>query len=370
MNPFPALSSCTIPRPDRLFRHVRSRLRPLDIETEIVDQILDQYGLKLLGLPRNLPVGRRSQNLVLTTSAGKKVLKCYRKKWQASTIVYGHSILDYLSQTDFPAVRLVTTTGGDSYACYGNEYYALFDYVVGNSYANCLLPRSHYRSVAARAGRTLGKFHRQLEGFMPSGRHHLGFESYDKDRWQDIAWQVRSLNALKEKSRHLRRIKDTTHINWLVQNSSQMMAELCRLDEMLAGAPLPRRVIHGDFGLHNILFQKDGTVTLTDFELARLEWRLSDLVLLLPRFRYDGLQRFMAAYQSECPLSSDEWQLLPYVWKFRKLHGVIQAWRSYFEFGGASHKLLTARKHLNQANWALDNRGKLMALERFSRNAP
>jgi Ser/Thr protein kinase RdoA (MazF antagonist) len=141
-----------------------------------------------------------------------------------------------------------------------------------------------------------------------------------------------------------------------------VLEELCQLDERLAGARLPRLVIHGDYGLHNILFQPDGTVIPTDFELARLEWRLSDLVLLIPRFRDDGLRCFMAAYQAEFPLSSDEWHFLPDVWKFRKLQGAVQAWSTYFESGGASHKLLSARKNIDQANWALDNRDRLIDL--------
>ncbi|MEN8198403.1 MAG: phosphotransferase, partial [Pseudomonadota bacterium] len=54
-----------------------------------------------------------------------------------------------------------------------------------------------------------------------------------------------------------------------------------RLEEALGDAQLPRLVIHGDFGIHNMLFHDNESATLLDFELARLEWRLSDLVLVL-----------------------------------------------------------------------------------------
>jgi Ser/Thr protein kinase RdoA (MazF antagonist) len=132
-------------------------------------------------------------------------------------------------------------------------------------------------------------------------------------------------------------------------------------------------VIHGDYGLHNLLFRKDGTVIPIDFELARLEWRLSDLVSCMSRLRYgDGaydfqsIRWFLAAYDVEHPLSDDEWRLFPEVWRFYKLQGAVQYWSSYFETGGPARKLIAARDALEQAARVADDPGGLLAQLRGS----
>src|SRR5210317_1392777 len=81
------------PRPGRLSDHFNSRLRTLDIDQEIVDAVLTQYGLDLARKPRNLPNTRRNTNLIIETNHGRMVLKKYRPDWLTSTIEFEHSIL-------------------------------------------------------------------------------------------------------------------------------------------------------------------------------------------------------------------------------------------------------------------------------------
>lgn len=158
----------------------------------------------------------------------------------------------------------------------------------------------------------------------------------------------------------------------LHHNSGYMLDEIERLDATLSQAPLPRLVIHGDFGLHNLLFQQDGQVIVVDFELSRLEWRVSDLVSCLSRYRYSrrdrlvydfaSIQWFMDAYQKTYPLSSDEWQLLPQVWRFYKMQSAVQYWNSYFQTNGPVRKLYSALDAISQVDWARNYPHKLVAL--------
>ena len=64
------------------------------------------YGLELTRPLENLPFGRRSSNVLIHTSAGKKVFKLYRDQWQLERIVYEHAILRQLQAIDFPADSL------------------------------------------------------------------------------------------------------------------------------------------------------------------------------------------------------------------------------------------------------------------------
>jgi Ser/Thr protein kinase RdoA (MazF antagonist) len=155
----------------------------------------------------------------------------------------------------------------------------------------------------------------------------------------------------------------------MIQQSGAVLAAMNRLDEQLNQAPLPRLIIHGDYGLHNLLFQSTTQATPVDFELARLEWRLSDLVSCLSKLRYasgeydfDSMTHFMDGYRREYPISDEEWMFFPQVWQFYRLMGAVQYWKSYFETSGPIRKLHSALDSIAQSKWALDNPEKILAI--------
>ncbi len=348
-------------RPSYLIRCVRAQLRPLDIRLETVEQVLSRYNLRLLHCPRNVSVGQRSRNVVLCTSQGKMVLKCYRKNWRGTSVTYSHSIVAHLSQVGVPATRLVRTHTGATSVRLDDFQYALFEFVPGINYTTRFLSPACREELLAIAGKTLAQFHERLEGFVPEGHHHLGFRSYHHDRHRDTAWHSKTVKELRDRTRQERNLTDQRFADRLVHESDRLIDEYCLLNETLTNASLPRRIIHGDYGLHNILFDQHSNATLTDFELSRIEWRLSEFVLLISRMRRDGLRRLLAAYQQQSPWTAEEREMLPQVWRFRKLRGVIQAWKSFFE-PGATHKLRFACQQLRQVNWAYEHRDHLWDL--------
>jgi Ser/Thr protein kinase RdoA (MazF antagonist) len=218
------------------------------------------------------------------------------------------------------------------------------------------------------AGQTLGHLHGALAGFMPDGWHHLGFVSYTGDWRRNMAWHAAKVEEMKEKSQALKDEDDKRHAGWLVQNCQYVLDELAQVDETLRGSDLTRVIIHGDYGLHNVVFHRD-VVTPIDFESSRLEWRLSDLVSALSRLRFrdgsynfESIRNFLEGYQTVYPISTDEWQFLPLVWRFHKLRASLIYWNSYFETGGPARKLISARDAVGQADWAIKNPDKLLRL--------
>jgi Ser/Thr protein kinase RdoA (MazF antagonist) len=358
-----------LPRPSRLTSRIRARLHPLDLEINIVRDVLRCYGLEPSRPPQNIPSGRRSRNITVDTSAGRKVIKRYRNDWQVPAITYSHSILTRLAELAFPAPRLVLTPSGADFVSLSDQYYALSDFVSGTNYEASYVARVHWLKLIARAGETLARFHRQLEGFEPEGFHHLAFKSYTEERHRNMAWYVEQLNSLGEKSQALTGKKDRFYADWLTRNASVLLEKLQQLDEALTKASLPRLVIHGDFGIQNLLFHQDGTLTVMDFELARLDWRLSDLVTSLARFRsaagsfdFESMRVFVAAYQAEYPISADEWQYLPQVWSFRRIQKAVMFWKSSFEKKDVTHRLSTAYEAIQLAAWATEHKDEILAL--------
>ena len=354
-----------LPRPGRLLQFAKARLYQPEIESEEARQILNHYNLALVRPPENLPFGWRNRNMVVHTSAGKKVLKRYRDDWQAETIIHEHSILRKLEETGFPAPRLVATAQGRTWINHGGQHMALFDYVAGENYAASFLPRRQRAQLIARAGQALAQLHQQLPGFLPQGRHHLGYISYTAGRRRDLAWHLDRLTQLPEETGELTDPEASAHARWLGKHGEEIAEKLCRLAELLEGAALPRLVIHGDYGTHNLHFHRSGMVTVHDFELARLEWRLVDLVIILTRLAPPQRRIFMAAYQSKYPVTPLEWHLWPHVWQYYRLRGAVQYWHTYFEQGdkqSSAFRLAGAQNRVREAEWALENKSKLWQL--------
>lgn len=358
-----------LPRPAQVYEYARSRSRSVDIDVETVHSVLEGYGLTWSDPPLNLPLSRRTRNVVVQTSAGRKVLKRYRTRFGMTAILYGHSILEHLAEINFPAARLVSTATGETYVSHGGSNYAVFDFVEGTNYSLSYLWRAHYLLLMEGIGCNLASLHLALRGFVPKGQHHLGFTSYEGNWQRDLLWYAGQVEELRARSRDLPYGQARLCAAWMAHNSGGIVDALAELDAELRLSSLPRQIIHGDYGLHNVVFQKSGTITTLDFELSRLEWRLTDLVLILSRLRqrggeYDleGIRRFLHGYQSVFPIPEDEWGFIPLVWRFHKLRASLISWSTYFESGGTLGKLLSAREALNQANWARLHPERLLEL--------
>ena len=354
-----------IPRPARLTAQITSRLRSPDIDEETTRAVLAQYGLGPLRRPENMPNARRNRNLVVHTQAGKKVLKLYRADWLPDTIAYEHSILRYLCQAGYPAPRLLVSSAGMSVVRHGASNYCMFDFVDGVNYSATFLLRAHRMKLMRTAAQTLAALHSRLLDFQPAGSHHLGFISRAGERVRGLDWHIRKLAEFQDRSREL----NEPAADWLIARSPYILDTIRELTQDLRDAELPITIIHGDFGLHNLIFQDADRSTPMDFELARLEWRLSDLVSCLSKLRkghreYDmeSVLEFLAAYQAGFPIEDDEWYWFPMVWKYYKLAKAVQYWSSYFETNGPARKLSLARDAVEQAGWLSDNPAMVMTM--------
>lgn len=354
------------PRPGRLKDQFKSQTRSLDIDQELIDFILARYGLELVGRSRNLPNARRNTNLIIDTTTGKKVLKNYRTDWKQSTIKFEHSILHRLAEVDFPAPRLVLTQTGSSWIHKDGHNYCLFDFIPGTNYSSSFLFRSHRVRMMATAGRTLAALHQQLIGFQPEGHHHQGFKSLDQERIRNKSWNERKIEELIQLSRKISEPQDKQLADWLVHRSDEILRNLIELGQELEQAGLERLIIHGDYGLHNLIYTDLDHAVPVDYELARIEWRMSELVSIISKFRYkDGrfdfvsMVQFLHAYQREFPISNEEWDIFPKVWKYYKMMKAVQYWMSYFETNGPVRKLYSSRDEIDFSDWALENPNRI-----------
>ena len=358
-----------LPRPSRISGHIAARLGAPVIDRQLVGEVLERYGLEPTSAIRNLRFGRRNRNIAVTTGRGRVVVKAYRPQWTIATVRYVHSIQLRLDELGFSASRPLDTTQGQTWTTVAGDVFAVFDLIPGVNYSMNFLLRNDRLRLTTIAGRTLAHLHRTLDGFEPQGEHHLGFASPDGPRRRDLAWHEAKLRELTIRSRDLADPEAVALAERLIRRSGPVVEDIHLLDRDLSDASFRRLIIHGDYGIHNLLFQRGGRATPVDFELSRLDWRLNDLISAMVKHRYTGghydfesMRTFMEAYSAEFPLSEDERLRFAEAWRLYKLQQAVQYWNSYFETDGPVRKLSSAVDSIEQADWVVEHWEAIAAL--------
>ncbi len=361
--------SLSLPRPDRLYRRFRQWKRQSNLTTDEANAILDSYGIELEGPVSPLAGASRSTNALLETGTGKKILKRYRDTVEHVAIVHEHSILSYLGDIGFPVPHLTPTKNGETLVQAGGNCYALFDYLGGYfQYHNFIFFPPQSGEFIASAGKTLAHLHLALKDFVPAGYNPNGFKSSADDRWRDLAWLMERLDWCRCETRSGQDKNGASLSTELLQRATWLDDSLHGLDSLLKSASLPRLIIHGDYGPYNLLFKRRAAVVVLDLELARLDWRLTDLSTALEKFAKNRrgvdpakMRGFLEAYHGEFPVDPDEMSLLPTVWRFWMLWRIVVWWHRYCTDGDVFW-LSKARRELNLLDWLLANESGLSDL--------
>lgn len=341
-SPVPGLR---VPRVAQLRAGLRAARRGPAIDRVTCQAVLDRYGL---AADRTTPLtfGARNANVVVHTTAGPRVLRRYRETATPSTVRHEHAVIGELQRRGVPAVRLVATPDDATVVEHDGSFYALFHYETGVNLSTTHLARSHRSQLFATAGRCLATMHTALCDFRPTPLHHLGERTSDGHHTQGLDWYLEVLGdvAARDPARG-----DVAAHHALREQRADIASRLEELDRRLTPAALPMTVIHGDYGLHNLLFGGDGPAVITDLELARREWRLVDLVIVLSRISADGARAFLGGYRQEASIPAAEWRHFADVWQYYRLTGAVRSWRNYFLYGG-ERRLVSALARVREAD--------------------
>jgi Ser/Thr protein kinase RdoA (MazF antagonist) len=239
----------SVPRPDRLYRRLAFQRRPPAVAAELMRGIIGGYGLQVRGSVE-VPGGPgRSANLIVDTSAGKKMLKRYKETIDLDAIRHEHSILMRLEQLDFPAPRLVMTACGETFIQHDGKHYALFDFLEGYfQYHNYFYLPARLQQFIAVSGEALGSLHAALRDFTPDGRQPNGFRVRGGERWREPAWFAQKLEQCRHAAPELRAEGADTLRRMLSEHANQVEVALRELDARLKLAAPAQLIIHGDYG--------------------------------------------------------------------------------------------------------------------------
>lgn len=353
-----------LPNPRKLYSFIRPSFQKKVLSLHTIQAILSLYGLSLDGIPKQVTSGMRNTTIVVNTTRGKKVLKRYKESLSDSTIIQEHSILRYLGEKNFPCVRIVSANSGQTITYYEKDRYALFDFVKGfKLYDYIFLPGTKEQFIAA-SGNLLGKLHRLLNDFVPKGFNPDGFNPETNRRWRDTEWFLSKIDDIKKHASDGKNIKNTKLSIFLAEYRS-LGKLLVEVQKQLQQANLPRQIIHKDFGQSNIIFRKNKSPIVIDFEIARLDWRVIDLInawekFCRNRFRYSEkkMKIFLDAYQKEVNLSQNEFKNIQLVWKYLNITRCIFHFHK-FSITGSKLSLAHANRYLKQTRWKADHYNKV-----------
>ncbi|HSK96909.1 MAG TPA: phosphotransferase, partial [Euzebyales bacterium] len=236
-----------VPRSARLGQQLSARRRPPVIDPGTCERILGHYGLALSGRPANVAFGRRNDNVIVMTPAGRKVLRRHRTTAEPTSVAHEHAVLTELERRRFPAVRLQRTVTGDTAVADGDRLFALLDFEHGDNLSSYLLPgRTSWQRILTIAGRTLARLHGELAAFAPATAHHLGYHPSSGERAHDLDWYLDALATLPQRV-PTAGPRGRDHHRALAAKSSETAARLAAIHDVVARAPLPQVMIHGDY---------------------------------------------------------------------------------------------------------------------------
>jgi len=181
-----------------------------------------------------------------------------------------------------------------------------------------------------------------------------------------MTWYKKKLIECKRRSADGKREFLSDTFLTLINQTDYLLKELSRLDNLLQKSDLLRLIIHGDYGPYNLLFRKNASTVVLDFEMARLDWRLVDIIQAWHRFCHSRfgyslkkMKLFLNAYQDYMPLYSSELKLIADVWTHINIRGFIRYLYNYCSSSKDSY-LESAIKSLRRLDWIGENKDILL----------
>ncbi len=303
---WPVAAVHRLPPIRRVDRWWRNRPRSLATgQQRVVEDVSAALGVGDVRAARSVGVGR-SWNVVMETDRGRLVMKRYKPSVEDAAVVSEHGVLQRLAELQLPAPRLVAGPEGATVVRRADGAFALFDHIDGHLPMHELvtLPAERRRQARA-AGTLLAILHEALADVPPAAYPSTGLGP-DGSRRLPSAGHAdllrRAAAALSTSSRA----------------TATLAERLCGLDAQLAGSSLRTTLVHGDYGPYNLLLRSGRPLVVIDFELARLDWRLLDVVTAAPRFSVgrtgfsaDRFAAFLGGYLELAPEMRAELALAP-----------------------------------------------------------
>lgn len=270
---------------------------------QAVEQVLRQYAIGAVEAVVPVRSGLMHGTWFVDTDQGRFVLQRLHHKLSTPEIVADYrAVTEHLAARGMLAPRLLLTRSGAPVARHDDRLWRLATFVPGET-----RDRVTSAAEAEEGARALARFHRAMA---------------------DIDHEFGSQHPLHDTAGHLARLRaaaaDPAYAPHRAAIQAEIDAVLRRLPALLPPSDLPRRVVHGDPKISNVLFRNGRAVGLIDLDTCNRHTVLVDLGDAVrswcrdggederQRFELDRFEAILRGYAAEAPtLTPAEVALLP-----------------------------------------------------------
>jgi len=272
-----------IPKPSYILSQLSQSQRPDAGLHQVLTRVTEAYQLGEIWAYRRAPHST-SLNFIATTSQGKFLFRRHRLSEDA--VAHEYQVLEHLRRCGFPAPRMLMNSAGQAWSAFDGALYSVYEYVEGYCPANFLWWSATWRSIITQYGRTLGRYHRAVADLVPSAYKWSGYRPAEHRRWCEGEWFRQALAQIRPL---LQRPTATSPIDDFARSRIDAIDRMLRLESVVEGrSDLSRLVIHGDYSPWNVLFRPGAPPFVLDFNEARLDLKVYDIVLATFWFAWRG----------------------------------------------------------------------------------
>ena len=237
---------------------------------------------------------------IVTLKDGQRiVLRRYHPAFDEPSVRFEQCIVRHLHKNNFPVSGILSQKNGTHSVHLENHWYALLEYKDGRVGLNFFL-RKMRPQLVARAAELLSEFHRLMKTLPRDGEPDFPFTA---------GWCLEEIKRL--------RVFRNPQFNSFLSKAEDWLTQ--RIALLADSADLPRTVIHGDYGPHNLLFKGNQITAVLDFGNAHFNLRVHDVAQGLvsfskgwgPRLDFSLARIFLKAYQNGNRLEKREISSLP-----------------------------------------------------------
>ncbi len=287
--------------------------------------------------------GAMSTTMRLATNRGILFLKIYKSAQNQSTsaqpdaqrIAFTHAVQTFLHQKGFPVPRLLPNNSGNTFSVCDTpletgEVYALSEFIEGSDYDVTNSEQLH------ASGEMLGRFHQELRQFQPQIQHPG--PPLETEIFVELQERLSRLQPVLERD-----LVPPTQISLWIEEVELLKNSVSALHDPQYDQDW---LIHGDYRAQNLKFDSDGIRAILDLDTACSAPRLYDLAYALVFFpavyqatapTSNQQSIFSHAYESICPLSETEREMLPAHLRIAFLRG-ITLWLELYHFAGLNER--------------------------------
>ncbi|MGM9973736.1 MAG: CotS family spore coat protein [Clostridiaceae bacterium] len=276
------------------------------------EKILKYYGLEKSYITQIKFKDTEKQRAVYKIEEGAKVYCLKKVYYTISDLRFIYSSLEWFNRYNINVPKLLPTLGGGRYVSFNNMLFILTPWIEGEKcdYDNI--------SEVTEACRNLAKMHKAAKGFLPIKGSAMRIQKDDisasiKKHYYNIVQSYSE--AYNKKDRFSKVFLEHYSDNLTLATASRETASAINISN------LSLSLCHLDYVNKNILFDKNNSIWVIDFDKCSIDYCAHDLSYFLRRLLKRSNTRWntllaancISAYNSINPLSQDD---LKYIYAY------------------------------------------------------